>query len=1186
MNAPPPAVIDPWGAPSAAGGGAADNMATMDNTNLILWRQRSVRTLMMFLLMLLLMDGEEGNGNNSQHNRNRDRLRKRKFQKSSTSLVAVQPLERDVFDARQKQEATLRSLVQGHPRYHHLVAKNGGSNVEQQVLQWTERLDAMVKDQFGQEEEQRGSVLAASPTSLAEEMVLENENNINNNNNDPSSEILAMDATTKVFHYPWNATGFYRGQWKRHHRNSKKDKTATTTKSPRENEADYYNNNNNNTAPLPATALEESLLQTLHQRREIAGVYLLPRGQEIALRNDNNLTTLQYERMTLDATGKVYPPPAAAAMPGSVLERHPPTATSSSSATTAASDSSSRSRSTITLTMDSGRAAFQFYSRSIPGMRELSLVDGFVKLYDSSSPGYSTRQDVLLRVRGVLIHAIGRLSLVSSAAASGGGGGASSQRSALVMGNGLQLVNDEKATSGASGEEGTKTKTGSITAATTRHRRRRLQEALSNIKQYHNDDNEAENMKVQMDAIRRHAMALYGTPEDSAHDELFSSTKTSGAGFAIQSPELLLHQRRLDVVEEEEEVDAVSLVDATEPEQTGEEEEDAQSSTTAYASAAVAQHRRVAETDPKEDHTNNNKKKKKKNHLIPPWSDVVIPYPFVRDDADETIRKVRTPAARRMPVREQMLESNAGSCEFEINLNVQELEWTVGAWRKLLTHKLVETKKLNPYVNSNNNNNNNNKEDSSGGGVGGTRPDSEVANEVHLVGVSSTDSMPGAPSRSKKFVPDQALVMKLVGTIESRNCDFSATLNATALRTDWDATTNKAINYSFYMMLVCLTQIIILLRQLLHSQAQSAATRVSIVCIGWQTVVDALICLGHIYLSLAMQPLFTAFASVAFFKLLIFCVIEMKYMAIIIQARNSANGGQPTEVLRRQAAVLHLRIYVALFGTFILLFYVGDTHRTIAMVTLYSFWVPQIILNVVTEARTPMHKYYIYGMSFTRMIAPLYVFCIRNNFLKEVYPDAPHDPDMCLVLVLWMALQTAVLMAQSKYGARFMIPARFLPPKFDYSRPLPVSMLPPGTTAASMAEMHSSDPSDERSSSLSPPHDRSRHTTADTTRKRTKKGNRGKTSSHFEDGETAEMNSGIDNNGRGPASPISASSSRLPRAPAPTLDCSICYEAINIRDRQGYMLAPCEHLYHRDCLVRWMDIKMECPTCRTELPAL
>ena len=113
-------------------------------------------------------------------------------------------------------------------------------------------------------------------------------------------------------------------------------------------------------------------------------------------------------------------------------------------------------------------------------------------------------------------------------------------------------------------------------------------------------------------------------------------------------------------------------------------------------------------------------------------------------------------------------------------------------------------------------------------------------------------------------------------TIVSTVCGFSSSINVTAIRTDWEHTTGKAINYSFYMILTCLTQIVVLLRQLLHTQAQSAATRVSLISIGWQTVLDAILCIGHILLCLVMQPLFTAFASVAFFKLLIFCVIEME----------------------------------------------------------------------------------------------------------------------------------------------------------------------------------------------------------------------------------------------------------------------------------------------------------------------
>lgn len=34
------------------------------------------------------------------------------------------------------------------------------------------------------------------------------------------------------------------------------------------------------------------------------------------------------------------------------------------------------------------------------------------------------------------------------------------------------------------------------------------------------------------------------------------------------------------------------------------------------------------------------------------------------------------------------------------------------------------------------------------------------------------------------------------------------------------------------------------------------------------------------------------------------------------------------------------------------------------------------------------------------------------------------------------------------------------------------------------------------------------------------------------------------------------------------------------------MKTPCNHKFHVTCLVEWMSIKMECPTCRAALPVL
>jgi hypothetical protein len=105
------------------------------------------------------------------------------------------------------------------------------------------------------------------------------------------------------------------------------------------------------------------------------------------------------------------------------------------------------------------------------------------------------------------------------------------------------------------------------------------------------------------------------------------------------------------------------------------------------------------------------------------------------------------------------------------------------------------------------------------------------------------------------------LVIRIVGTITSRECNFASIVNVTAIRTDWERTSAKSINFCFFMMVVCLAQTVFLLRQMIHSQAQSAAVRISLITVGWQTVLDAILCIEHIFLCLLLQPVSTAFGK-------------------------------------------------------------------------------------------------------------------------------------------------------------------------------------------------------------------------------------------------------------------------------------------------------------------------------------
>jgi transmembrane E3 ubiquitin-protein ligase len=1019
-------------------------------------RQRTVRVLMMFLMMLLLMDDD------AEYAERQSRLRKSDLSKLHQQQHGYR-LEETVFAARQHQQETLHEIAQYHTRYQALVELNGGVDFDSDITEWCLQQAEIVKDEF--EQDQPPVVVSNSKTA----------------------EFADETSTIKVWHYPWNTTGFYRGDWSR----VVEIDELVEASARRQSAVVVVNNNNSRTTTttqqqqqvvrLNAVQLEPYMLKELRDRDQVAAVVPLPPGYQL-LEPWRNETTTDTSKVLLNkeiqqvTSATTEPPPA------------------------------------VTLTRDDGRAAFQLFSKSIAGVKELSVVTGFVKLYDSTAAGYSTRKDVLLRVRGVLLHSIGRVSLVSNVAV-----------------NEMALVLDPVVPKAKQKSRRNKKKTKRVTTANNDdRRRRRLQRAVA----------AAESLSaVDMDQVRNDALALYGDEHDDQK------------GFALVS-ENYEEDPSSDLGAEEEDKVSIPDDDDSKPHQESEDTRSERLGTKDLASQQQKTSAVLRDGSMESDETTD------------VWSNIVIPYPFVRDDKDGTIRNARTPASRTMPQREQALEANAAGCVFEINMDVNEVEWTVGAWRKLVAGRVEEVKKLDPALQP-------------------EPTDESEQGDSKNRRARAYSAGTGRRQRRAKPAQDQALVMNMVGTIHSPNCNFTAYLNTTALRTDWDATTSKAINYSFYMMIVCLTQILILLRQLLHSQSQSTATRVSLMCIGWQTVIDALLCLAHIYLSLAVQPLFTAFASVAFFKLLIFCVIEMKYMAIIIQARNSSNGGQPTDVLRRQVAMLHLRFYGALLATFLLMFYAPGKYRVYYMLALYSFWVPQIILNIVSEAKTPLHKHYIYGMSLTRMVAPLYIFGLRNNFLKEVYPESATDPFMCQMVVLWIGCQTAILIAQGKYGARFMIPARFLPPKFDYSRPIPPSMLPPGALLDLPAPELMEDRDDTLRVGGSPKreddddgqlqpceHRPLRHQTAETTRNRHK----GSRLNHQGSSMTTE-----DLTLRPPPA--------VP-APSPVLECSICYDAIDIRDRQKYMLAPCNHLFHRECLAQWMDVKMECPICRTELPAL
>jgi len=324
------------------------------------------------------------------------------------------------------------------------------------------------------------------------------------------------------------------------------------------------------------------------------------------------------------------------------------------------------------------------------------------------------------------------------------------------------------------------------------------------------------------------------------------------------------------------------------------------------------------------------------------------------------------------------------------------------------------------------------------------------------------------------------------GTFVSLWCNVAMEINAGSVHlSDY---LSKWINYVVMVSLSSFVQILVLIKQMEYTGTQAGASKMSLLTVGAQAVLDVYLCLIHLVAGILIESMFSAFVTAAFFQFVTFLVFEMRYLMVILKARRPQAFAEGWIALRREFSLFYLRFYTFVVGGFILIFYMSDLFY-IFVFLMHSFWVPQIICNAQKCARRPMLWQYIIGMSVTRLSIPLYFYGCPHNFLI-----AEPNYKIAFLLSAYMALQVAVLYLQEKRGPQFFVPKMFLPVKYDYGRPL---------------------------------------------------------------------NHGMSEDQR---------------------NCVICMREVEVYD-PDHMITPCDHIFHAECLMQWLDVKLECPTCRRPLPA-
>ena len=191
---------------------------------------------------------------------------------------------------------------------------------------------------------------------------------------------------------------------------------------------------------------------------------------------------------------------------------------------------------------------------------------------------------------------------------------------------------------------------------------------------------------------------------------------------------------------------------------------------------------------------------------------------------------------------------------------------------------------------------------------------------------------------------------------------------------------------------------------------------------------DSYQCLLHLTAGIVVEPLFHSFGVAAFFQFALFSVFEMRVLLQIWKARRP-NGEQNWLEIRRDLSALYSRFYGGFLLGFFLIYWLQKTPWVVALLA-NSYWIPQIAWSAwCAGKKPPLLPSYVAGISFTRLLVPLYLFGCPRNFVQS-------KPQywVCWALVAWVAAQCAALAAQHRWGPRCFVPAWLLPEVYDYHR--------------------------------------------------------------------------------------------------------------------------------------------------------
>lgn len=406
--------------------------------------------------------------------------------------------------------------------------------------------------------------------------------------------------------------------------------------------------------------------------------------------------------------------------------------------------------------------------------------------------------------------------------------------------------------------------------------------------------------------------------------------------------------------------------------------------------------------------------------------------------------------------------------------------------------------------------------------------------------------------------------------------------------------------------IIFLLQIVILIRQMAITTTPSTLAKLSFWSVAIMNLADSSMAVIALLCSMIFTDLYIQFAVCAFLAFTCSAIYEMKYGIQIyctqlnerpLDWRTMLQGTPIDERMeRREAAtespdqadevptntvgeqqnfiqpatpntpvgdeqVVGAELYTRHFFTMLVFLFVllnvitwPKTQRRvfeIIFLTLFnSFWVPQIYRNVLRGSRNSFSWEFIIGTTILRLIPVLYIELFDNLFNHH------RDVKFVICIVLWLLIQIGLLFLQEVLGPRFFLKEDYLPQAYDYH---------PVITKGDLESGFSLDANEIVSTGASSTDEDSRELKYVTD-----------CAICMQKLEIPVLN----NHPELAETELSSSTSTL----LPSTSIGFGKTATGLMARRKYMVTPCKHVFHTDCLESWMMYKLQCPVCRNSLP--